>query len=83
MPRSILQRLHDSEISGDIYWLYGSPFSVRIGSPPIEEATVGSWTEVEEWLRQKAVELYPESNFAKDERAIASPRPPSSTKSPR
>ncbi len=74
MGHSIIQRLHDSEINGEVYWLYDSVFRVRLGCPlggrVDAEAELGSWDEVEEWLKRKATELYPESEFARGARQL-------------
>ena len=65
----ILQDLHDSEINGEIAWFYDGAWRVAVGGDPVDgyaaETDVGSIGEAVEWLRAKAVELYPESEFAK------------------
>jgi hypothetical protein len=77
---TLLQRLHDSEIEASINangptidndtpvtWLVGSPFYIqrtRVG----DTATVA---EAEAAMSAAAVELFPESNFAKSLEGVA------------
>lgn len=57
-----LQLLHDLEISGGIEWMYDSAWHVWIGNPKRDEANVRSEREAMDWLKAKALELYPDSD---------------------
>ena len=67
--KSVIQRLHDSEIHGSVSWVYDSAFTVQLGIPVEAEGFVESFKEAEDWLRREAVRLYPESHFAREEAA--------------
>jgi len=67
---TFLQELHDDEINGSIEWVFDRAWMARIGAPVLAEASKAEATfmslgEAAEWLRSKAVELYPDSEFAK------------------
>jgi hypothetical protein len=64
---TLVKALHGSEINGEIAWFYDGVWTVKIGDPLNgyrAEATALSLTEAADWLRYKAVELYPDSEFA-------------------
>ena len=66
-PAEIIQGLHDSEINGGLTWLYDGAWHVWLGTDadsPEAAANVSSLREAAEWLRVKAVEHYPDSEFA-------------------
>lgn len=74
--RSLLQRLYDSEINFEIAAFYDGGFAVKLGDPHNgydAETTVKTWFEAELWLTQWAMRLFPDSEFAKDERARDQP----------
>jgi hypothetical protein len=66
---TFLEDLHDSEINGEIGWFYDRVWRAKIGDPwngyQAEQDGLLSLTEAVEWLRSKAIELYPDSEFAK------------------
>lgn len=65
---TIMAALHDSEINGEVSWFFDRVWSVKLGDPMNgyeAEAVVASTEEAAEWLRENAVRLYPESEFAK------------------
>jgi hypothetical protein len=71
-PRSaletIVQALHDSKINGEISWFYDGVWRVKLGDPLNgyrEEESVRDLAEAAERLRVKAIEHYPDSEFAK------------------
>ena len=65
---SLLEDLHDSEINGEIGW-FDRVWRAKIGDPwngfRAEEDGPLSLSAAAEWLRSKAIELYPNSEFAK------------------
>ena len=61
-----LQDLHDSEINGELTWLFDRCWTARIGAPVHAEASFNSLGQATEWLRDRAVEMYPDSPFAKE-----------------
>jgi hypothetical protein len=65
----ILQDLHDSEINGEIAWLYDGAWRVCVGGDPVDgyaaEVVVENLAEAVEWLRTEAIRRYPDSEFAK------------------
>lgn len=70
--RSLFQRLYDSEINFEVSGFYDAGFTVKLGDASDgydAETTVRTWFEVEMWLREYAMKLYPDSDFAKAERA--------------
>jgi hypothetical protein len=67
----LIQDLHDSEINAEIGWCYDGVWYVKLGDQHNGvdvEGRCASLTEAAEWLRQKAVEFYPDSVFAKRHR---------------
>jgi len=62
---SLIEDLHDSEIG----WFFDGVWRAKIGDPwngyKAEIDGLMSLTEAAEWLRSKAIELYPNSEFAK------------------
>ena len=79
--RSLIQRLHDSEINGGIAWPVQGLILAYFGCPldgiNFDEALVGSFAEAESWLDRAAASYFPESVFAKQER-LSLGRPSSS-----
>lgn len=69
---SFIEDLHDSEINGEIGWFFDGVWRAKIGDPwngyKAEKDGLSSLREAVEWLRWKAVELYPDSGFAKAHR---------------
>jgi hypothetical protein len=64
----IFQRLYDSEINFEVSAFYDAGFDVRLGDGLngfLAEGKVGTWAEVEAWLRDQALVHYPDSEFAK------------------
>jgi hypothetical protein len=65
---TLVKALHGSEINGEIAWYYDNVWTVKIGDARNgyqAQATVLSLIEAANWLRHKAIELYPNSEFAK------------------
>ena len=65
---TVLQALHDSEINGSVEWFFDRVWTAKLGDPlnVIEaEETFDSLTDAVRWLVDKAAELYPNSDFAK------------------
>lgn len=66
---SFIEDLHASEINGEIGWFFDGVWCVKIGDKhngyKAEDAFM-SLGEATEWLRSKAIELYPDSQFAKE-----------------
>jgi len=66
---SFIADLHASEINGEISWFYDNVWGAKIGDPwngyRAEKDGLLSLGEAAEWLRSKAIELYPNSEFAK------------------
>jgi hypothetical protein len=69
---SLLEALHASEINGEISWFYDGAWGAKIGDPwngfKAEATTLASLPEAARWLRDKALALYPDSEFAKEYR---------------
>ena len=66
---SFIEELHDSEINGEISWIYDGVWGAKLGDPSngyAAEGTFASLPEAVEWLREKAIELYPDSAFANE-----------------
>jgi len=64
---SVLTELRESEINASIA-SFDRAWAVKLGDEMNgfkAEATVGSEAEAYEWLKRTAIELYPESHFAK------------------
>lgn len=71
---SILQRLYDSEINAKIEWFWDSGFDVTLGDHMngyVDSMNTRDWAEAEAWLRDKAIEHWPQSDFAKSQRTAA------------
>ena len=70
---SLLEDLHDSEINGEIGWFFDRVWRAKIGDPwngfRAETDGLLSLAHAAEWLRSQAIELYPNSEFAKAHRA--------------
>jgi hypothetical protein len=65
---SFIEDLHDSEINGEIGWFFDGVWCAKIGDPHNgykAEGTFMSLRQATEWLRSKAIEIYPDSEFAK------------------
>ena len=65
---AIIRALHDGEINGGLTWFYDGEWFAWIGdrlNGIAAEATFNSIDAAAEWLRAKAIELYPDSEFAK------------------
>ena len=69
---SFIEDLHDSEINGEIGWFFDGMWRAKIGDPwngyRAEVDGLMSLAEAAKWLRSKAIELYPDSDFAKSHR---------------
>jgi len=67
---SFITDLHDSEINGEIGWFFDGVWRAKIGDPwngfQAEIGGLLSLSEAADWLRSKAIELYPNSEFAKE-----------------
>jgi len=68
-----LQNIYDSEINACIWWNWDGGVEVRLGNGLYGddknwEASdcVKTLAEAEKWLKEKAIELYPNSTFAKN-----------------
>lgn len=68
MLERILTDLYSSEINAGLFWLWDGGINVVLGDPdePDAEGRANTFAEAAEWLREKAIELYPESVFAKN-----------------
>lgn len=65
---SILEELYNSEINAKIEWFWDGGFDVTLGDGMngyLDSINTRDWSEAEAWLRAKAVEHYPDSDFAK------------------
>ena len=71
MLDEIIRDLHDSEINGGISWFYDNAWHVELGDAlngiAIGADVIGLDAAIE-WLRAKAVRLYPDSHFAQKHR---------------
>ena len=68
---AFLTDLHDSEINGEIGWFFDALWCAKIGDKLNgykAEDTFASLAQAAEWLQSKAIELYPDSDFAKAHR---------------
>ncbi len=69
----MLQDLYDSEINVRISWNWDAGIDVQLGGLPgynesagcVDKDTVNTIEEAEQWLKEKAIEFYPNSVFAK------------------
>lgn len=70
---SLLEDLHDSEINGEIGWFFDRVSRAKIGDPwngyRAEIDGLSGLAEAAEWLRSKAIELYPDSGIRQDAQA--------------
>src|SRR5438046_8632555 len=78
---SFIGDLHDSEINGDeISWFFDGVWGAKLGDPWngfSVEATFTSLSAAVRWLRDTALELYPNSEFANEwRRAHPGSEPP-------
>jgi hypothetical protein len=65
-PTSFLEDLRQSEIIFNIGWVFDRCWTVTIGQASNRaEGICESLGEVAKWLPAKAIELYPDSEFAK------------------
>lgn len=70
----VLRALYNSEINARITWCWDGKFDLAIGNAyccgmlaePEAKATVRRVEEIAPWLTEKAKELYPDSQFAKE-----------------
>jgi hypothetical protein len=65
---TIIAALHDSEINGDVSWIYDGVWRVRLGDEDnglVGEAVVASPQDAAEWLRANAVRRFPHSEFGR------------------
>ena len=73
---SLLEDLHDSEINGEIGWFFDRVWRAKIGDPwngfRAETDGLLSLAHAAEWLRSKAIELYPEQRVRQGAREAQS-----------
>jgi hypothetical protein len=64
---AILNDLYASEINASISWIWDGGFHVILGNPPLAEgwAAVPTIRDAILWLRDKACEQFPNSDFAR------------------
>jgi hypothetical protein len=62
---AILNDLYASEISASISWITDGGFHVTLGAPQIEEYALPTIRDAVLWLRDKACQHFPESDFAR------------------
>lgn len=76
---SIIEALHHSGINGGVTWFYHRAWHVEIGDPVNGRkaaASLSSLSAAVEWLRAMAIEIFPDSEFAKAHRAqLSTARP--------
>jgi hypothetical protein len=67
---SLIEALHDSEINGEIGWFFDRMWVQKIGDPwngyQAETDGLVSLAEAARWLCDKALQIYPKSDFAKE-----------------
>lgn len=75
-----LQAIYDSEINAAIWWNWDGGVEVRMGNGIygdeknwLASDTVETMADAEVWLIKKALELYPDSVFAKNHVAYKEP----------
>jgi len=71
MIEQILRDLYASEINASLSWFWDGGFDVALGDEMNgygAQDTVSTLDEAAEWLRSNAVQLYPDSEFAKKHR---------------
>lgn len=72
---STVDDLYASEINAKIEWLWDGGIDAWIGDSMngwLDATTVATWSDVEQWLEQAAINHYPQSKFALS-RAAAKP----------
>src|SRR5262245_29027873 len=79
MAASLIQRLHDGEISGGLVWPVEGLILVYLGRPkqgrhPVE-VLVQTYAEAEEILHRAALQRYPASRYAQQQPQAPSPPP--------
>jgi hypothetical protein len=62
---AILNDLYASEINACISWIWEGPLHATLGAPPIEEGALPTIGDAVLWLRDKACEHFPDSDFAR------------------
>jgi hypothetical protein len=67
-----LQDLYNSEINAAIWWNWDGGIEVRMGDGTYGDdrnwqtaGNVNTIAEAEEWLKQQAIRMYPDSDFAR------------------
>ena len=67
---SLIEALHDSEISGEIGWFYDRVWRAKIGDPwngyRAENDGLLSLGQAARWLCDQALHFYPDSDFARE-----------------
>jgi hypothetical protein len=65
---TVIPDLYNSEINVKIEWFWDGSFHVALGDDMNgwdAESHFDQWVDALEWLQTKAIEIYPESSFAK------------------
>jgi len=63
---AILTDLYDSKINASISWVWNGGFDAFLGEPPhIEGLAFPTIVGAVAWLRDRACEIYPDSDFAR------------------
>jgi hypothetical protein len=62
---TILNDLYDSEINASISWIWDGGFHVTLGAPQIEACALPTIRDAVQWLRDRACEHFPDSDFAR------------------
>jgi len=63
---AILTDLYNSEINASISWVWNGGFDAFLGEPPhIEGLAFPTIVGAVAWLRDRACEIYPDSDFAR------------------
>ena len=62
---AILTDLYESEINASISWVWEGGFAAVLGDPPRRELAFRTIAEAVAWLRDRACEFYPDSDFAR------------------
>ena len=62
---AILSDLYASEINASISWIWDGGFQATLGAPPVEEYALPTIRNAVLWLRDKACERFPDSEFAR------------------
>jgi hypothetical protein len=74
---TIVSALHDSEINGEVSWLFDGVWTVKIGDPMngyVAVTVVASPVQAAEWFRDNALRLYPRASSPSDFRASCNKR---------